>query len=416
MDPIESIMKTFRCVNFILILFLLVSCDEISEPTEEMLVVENRNEECLPPLYAGFSYPINKNNKNVKIPGQNLFVSPQPPWHGEIDLPDFPGIHDWEGRRMGVIQTRAVKNYFEIWIRISRGVEEQSYLAFYRTDTKEWTLIPELIDTLFVDHNNILWGAYSGYRGYSGETFTNGILSKFDENTLSFISEESLAHLPTVVKGDFGNHYSQVILDENNIFWIVVPKDGIYKYNTRTKEIEKYFEISFVYSDIKISSDKVIYILLNMQSLSDGNLFNKVDLNFYDTKTRDADSISLNYLLEPYPFPNRILIDSKGSVWLDSIAYRTKSGEWYQIQRSPLFISGVKGSFGDFQYQTPEVILESSDGRIWFLHSYNGMITLDPSTGTWCWFTTYQSNIVEDTDHNLWMIADNKLYKLPLGE
>jgi len=101
---------------------------------------------------------------------------------------------------------------------------------------------------------------------------------------------------------------------------------------------------------------------------------------------------------------------------LDSIAYRTKSGEWYQIQRSPLFISGVKGSFGDFQYQTPEVILESSDGRIWFLHSYNGMITLDPSTGTWCWFTTYQSNIVEDTDHNLWMIADNKLYKLPLGE
>jgi|GEM_PF-4418861 len=28
--------------------------------------------------------------------------------------------------------------------------------------------------------------------------------------------------------------------------------------------------------------------------------------------------------------------------------------------------------------------------------------------------TYYQSNIVEDTDGNLWMIADGKLYKYPL--
>jgi hypothetical protein len=34
--------------------------------------------------------------------------------------------------------------------------------------------------------------------------------------------------------------------------------------------------------------------------------------------------------------------DYKGRIWLDNIAYRSEDEVWYQIERSPLFISLIK--------------------------------------------------------------------------
>jgi ligand-binding sensor domain-containing protein len=67
----------------------------------------------------------------------------------------------------------------------------------------------------------------------------------------------------------------------------------------------------------------------------------------------------------------------------------------------------------DYRWKSPTILMESSDNRLWF-ESENGLVWLDPSEGKWCWFTTVQSNIVEDEEHNLWMIANEKLYKYPL--
>jgi hypothetical protein len=68
-----------------------------------------------------------------------------------------------------------------------------------------------------------------------------------------------------------------------------------------------------------------------------------------------------------------------------------------------------------YQWDLPEVVLESTDGRLWF-RSTNGTVSLNPQKGDWCWFTTYQSNIVEDSNRVLWMIADGTVHQYDLGE
>ncbi len=84
-----------------------------------------------------------------------------------------------------------------------------------------------------------------------------------------------------------------------------------------------------------------------------------------------------------------------------------------QIHQPSIFITLSRESPFSSRLSTPKILLESADGKLWFHHE-NGMISLDPKKGEWCWFTTYQSNIVEDSQHNLWMIADGKLYTYPL--
>jgi len=84
--------------------------------------------------------------------------------------------------------------------------------------------------------------------------------------------------------------------------------------------------------------------------------------------------------------------------------------------RSPIFITNILWSGLDYRWKSPKVVLESSDDRVWFQSDENGMVWLDPDEEQWCWFTTEKSNIVEDAEGNLWMIADGKLYKNAIGE
>ncbi|MEW5940901.1 MAG: hypothetical protein AB1750_14620, partial [Chloroflexota bacterium] len=70
---------------------------------------------------------------------------------------------------------------------------------------------------------------------------------------------------------------------------------------------------------------------------------------------------------------------------------------------------------GNFYKARPYGLSESSDGMFWFWSSI-GTVRLNPKIGEWCLFTTYSSPVVEYSNHNLWMVADNKLYKYELGQ
>ncbi len=398
---------------FLLLTPALISCvtpiTPMSAPPNDINVVQS--EKCLSPLYGNsFSYPISADNENISYPGLDMFVVPPSPWQIETSLPEFDGLTNWEQRDLGVIQTRQVDNYFEIWIHVSDGLEKQGYLALYRTDTKEWKVVPENIDTLIVDKNGLLWGSYSGYLGYASSMFESNALSKYDEFTNTFIPVENMNNIPAVVEKAGSLFFSRVLLDKEGVFWILVPTDGIYKYDPNSGEVKKVFEFyGQPFRDAEINSKGIIYVLFNNIYYRDGEEQLIYLLKKYDTKTAKKSDISLIYTLEPYPSPFTLLIDSQDRLWLDNIAY-IENGSLYQIQRSPLFISPIREAYNDYRYKSASVVLESSDGRMWFEHQ-NGMISLDPSKGEWCWFTTYQSNIVEDSDHNLWMIADGKLYK-----
>lgn len=406
--------RRFCVFLYLLIMLKLVSCSSPATPIVAQAPSSNAPESsrCLPPVYEGFSYPVKTDNENLSYPGLDKLVLPPNPWRIEAHLPEFPGITNWEARRLGVIQTRQVNDYFEIWIQISRGLEEQEYLAVYRTDLKEWKIIPEQINTLFVDKNGSLWGDRSGI---GSAPFDSRTLSKFDEQTSTFTVVEEIQNLASGVEKTGSYFYNRVLLDNDGMFWILVPEDGIYRYNPSNREMKRFFDLPVIFNDADIAADGTIYVLIYNQFIKDGNLATQSFLNFYIPGTGEASGIALNALLEPYPYPFGILIDNKDRIWLDNIAYMSEDGVWYQIQRSPLFVSSVRETYGDYRYKRADVVLESSDGRLWFLHPNNGMIYLDPEKGEWCWFTTYQSNIVEDSDHNLWMIADNKLYRYTLN-
>ena len=69
---------------------------------------------------------------------------------------------------------------------------------------------------------------------------------------------------------------------------------------------------------------------------------------------------------------------------------------------------------------TPEIMLESSNGVLWFDRftdnsQVDGTAWYNPETGQGCMFTNLVSTIAEDANHTLWFVARERLYKLSLG-
>jgi hypothetical protein len=205
-------------------------------------------------------------------------------------------------------------------------------------------------------------------------------------------------------------YWPEVLLDTRDVFWILVHKDAIYSYNPVTEDIERYIDVpDIIFSKAAISTDGSIFF--SKQS-SNAVVITDEDLYHFIPLMRKLEKISIP--LEPWPLFSNILVDHTGRLWLDSIGWREPDGKWYQVQRSPVFITNILWSGLEHRWKTPKILMESSDNRLWFM-SDNGLTWLDPKRGEWCWFTTEQSNIVEDSQNNLWMVADNKLYKLDLN-
>ena len=140
---------------------------------------------------------------------------------------------------------------------------------------------------------------------------------------------------------------------------------------------------------------------------------NNIWLYRFEIETKSFERIAIK--LEPWPLASSIFADHSGRLWFGAIGWLEPNGAWYQMLRSPIFVTDTLWSGMEHRWKSPEIILESSDNRLWYRSFENGLIWLNPEKGKWCWFTTEQSNIVEDEDHNLWMIADGKLYKNSLA-
>jgi len=403
--------------QFILLILLLSACDVQAMTEPESLPINETTDKCIPPIYDAFSYPVVGYDKNLPNPGNNLVVLPPSPWQVVTSLPQIEDVDygdDSYGQMsvINIVQIRHVENHLEIWVSIPVRAKP-TYLAIYRTDTREWKLIPEQITSLIVDKNGSLWGSHSEYTLI--QPFDMRVLSKYDEQENIFKIEEDLRSLHSGIEKDGFYYYSKVLLDKNGIFWILVPTDAIYSYDPTTRKVIRLIDLPSTFRDAQLDPNGGIYLLVSEFGYESGHEYHRYLIEHYQPKTNKIETFDLNYSIEPIPFANNILIDHMGRLWLDNIAYRDENKVWYQIQRSPIFVSHSKEASNDRKYKSAKILMESSDGRLWFLHRENGMIYLDPEKGEWCWFTTYKSNIMEDTDHNLWMIADGELYKYPLN-
>jgi hypothetical protein len=118
------------------------------------------------------------------------------------------------------------------------------------------------------------------------------------------------------------------------------------------------------------------------------------------------------------------LIDGAGNLWLnDAYAWRTPEGDWQTFHPAPYKYWWYQEIRQYWRYYSPpDPFLESFDGRIWFRidrsndgkNLRTGIAWFDPNTKEGCWFTSESARILEDLQHNLWMVVNGELYKYEL--
>lgn len=114
----------------------------------------------------------------------------------------------------------------------------------------------------------------------------------------------------------------------------------------------------------------------------------------------------------------KFLFANDGRVWLNDILWfrlEKQITDQHLIFRSPVFVTKSEMGLFPWEWERPEPQADTADGRIWY-RSTRGLTWHQPETGEWCMFTTAQSNIVKDSEENLWIIYDNSLYMLPASE
>jgi hypothetical protein len=351
-----------------------------------------------------FAYTTDMDDSNI------VSIAPLYPWVSELDLPT-----KLTESRNSILISRTISNQVELWFKINLfnsylpDYSTEYQFAIYNTSKKTWEYISSevgnsgvYINNLFVTSDGSIWGQNIKDEN-SNSTDNTPVLSKFNEIKRVFEFVEITMQIPSFQKEKILGRlwFSKVYLDNQDIFWVFVHNDAIYTLDSRSSLIERHIEIS--------------NIVTSVTSTPNGGVYFKSD-RLYKYVPEENEITSIYVRLEPFPEYQSILLDQKDRLWFDNLGWLDSDERtWFQIHRSPLFITNVLWSNAEYRWKSGFIQFESSNGLIWF-YSENGMISLDPEKGEWCWFTTYQSNIVEDSDRNLWMIADNKLYKLPLGE
>jgi hypothetical protein len=359
---------------------------------------------CIPPS-TNFAFKASSDGIG-HYPEENIL--PPFPWTKEAEIP--------YGNNLLAVRT-VDNNVKELWIGpLPSQLDSPTHreLIVYRTDSWESRNVSlengldnfQPILDLYVSSKGQVWAFNNaGQR----KSMVPTVLSKYDEASSGFRAVAEVKEIPngTLVNNQlrYGN---QVLLDKNDTFWILVPFDFVYSFQPDSGEVRRYASLEGIRPyDAALAPDGTIYIL--DKAGADDQLFR------FDPDKDELERIS--YSLEPWPPIQSLLVDHSGRLWAGGLGWMNTDGSWYQIIRSPLFITTKLDLEGGpvYRWQQPQILLESSDQILWFV-AQNGMFSLDSQKGEWCWFSTFWSNIVEDSDHNLWTLADGKIYRLSLDK
>lgn len=191
----------------------------------------------------------------------------------------------------------------------------------------------------------------------------------------------------------------------------LVPDDAIYSFDPVAKQVNRILDLKDIvpFSPVISNYRKLYFIQFPTQRLP-GVYPTARDMKVYEFDTKKIALEQLPIWLAPWPFYRNIFVDHNNTLWLGAVGFRKEDGTVYQLEQASIFIINVLESGLDFRWESPQVLMESSDGLLWF-KSTNGIASLDVEKENWCWVSTSFSNIIEDADHNLWMSAYGKLYR-----
>ena len=417
---------------FFVVIFAVTACNTTTKPvtteTDEAFTSSETKENakidenkppvispngCIAPVET-FAYPVSPETGMLPISN----VLPSGSWQIDTSLLD-------ESRYSQLLATRSLNGQLELWILAEPSSQQKTKenvyeFTIYYPNSKTWKTVPAEIGNsgihiykLFVAQDGSIFGL--PYLDHPDKTLEISVLSKLNEKTGVFEFVRDAQAIPTSSASSDGFYSSsKVVLDaQGKIFWVLVPDDAIYSYNPITQESKKHITLPDIdmshLAEAAFSPDGNIYYLS-----FEPNVFtnNNIWLYRFELATETVERIAIK--LEPWPLTSTIFADHSGRLWFGAVGWLEPDRTWYQMLRSSIFITNVVWSGMEHRWKSPEILMESSDNRLWFKSDENGLVWLDPAKEEWCWFTTYRSNIVEDQLHNLWMIADGKLYKYPL--
>lgn len=356
---------------------------------------------CIPPL-TDFAYYA---GQGTRYPEKS--VVPPVPWTMEATI---------ELQTPALLGVRTLPNNInEFWFleRFTLGSEKnaQNQVYIFRTDEAE--LKPVVLDQIFlsslfpvneiyISKDNSVWTTH-----FTISYSKNPILGKYDEINNEILPVAKLfkishhSFLPTLV-----------LFDQNNdMFWFLVPYGHIYSYDPVTDTLEKHISVGEKeFGGAAVTPDGKVYIYaLRYERTSDG----AGDALFLYSPT-DETLERVNYYLERNYRPISLYIDQTENLWMGSNGWMKPDGTWYQTVKSPLFVQATGEPAGDrfYHWFPPDIEFETSDGMLWFT-GRGGTYSLDVEKGQWCWVSTF-SNLEQDPNGNLWLMADGKLYKYPL--
>lgn len=385
-------------------------------PDHYSISTQQAGSECLPPL-TNFSFPVGAitdiGNINPHIP-----TIPPKYWQFQTSLPE--GL-DFQGEEI------SITSHGDVWIRGWRLDGQNKYFIYspngkssiYPNETLEK---PYVVPEQILYNDGVLWGLGTSY-DTRRIVNRNPIISRYDESVGRFEYVENILY--------DAKHYAGIVdakLDDSGFIWMVINQpswvedkmpSGVYRFDPYTQKADYFLAMpeDIWFAKIQPIDDGSIWILAG----------NKAMLLRYFPATADLQPYSgtFSYLPgEDFPYLNinaasPLFLDSKNRLWIGNEGWLNEPTSelpyWYRILQSPIFINVFVDGSGNFYRDIPDGMNETSDGMFWFWGDI-GTVRLDPKIGEWCLFTTYSSPVVEDKDHNLWMVADNKLYKYPLSQ
>jgi hypothetical protein len=364
---------------------------------------------CIPPIDS-FVYSF---DTTKEIPHN---VAPK--WEEVIDVP----------RSSNMVGARTDDNHTDL-IFLTNTMEKNSYffdeMLLFDSNTKKFKSTPAeigksgvYIEKIFVDKENEIWASseISTLLNASPETKVS-LLSRYNDlkNEFEFVPGIDIPYTVNEDKYD-STYWVKGITDGNGIMWFFVPRDGIYSFLPQDGVVKRTTDISqLVPTDLVVGPDNSIYFIdlksVDVEETLPELRFWTDDYDFYKYDITQNTVKKISMYFEPWPYFHSILVDHNGNLWASGLAYREPSGKVYQLDKSPIFITGLHdSSYYYSRWESPEIQMESSDGRFWF-QSENGIAWLDLSEQKWCWISTTKSNILEDDRNYLWLIADDKLYR-----
>jgi hypothetical protein len=397
----------------------------------------NQESKCISPIFS-FAYPVKSDDKHIKISKGEILPSDH--WNPEATLPAFTEIG--ERKRDWLVAVRTIKNDFrELWVlrywdvfsNINNSLSTKVEFLVFNTETKKWNSIPAQVknsdaiagELFFTDDGNI-W-AHNYWETYfttlepplnvsKSSTINDkniSLFSRYDEKQNLFIEVEetkSIANMG-VLKNSIKQYqeWNKILLDKTGMFWIFVQYDGIYNFDPKNLLISRLVDLPNHLNDS---------ILIRSTALAaDGSIFISDDYSsilHFEPKSKKLTRIGGMPLWfeDNYKYYSNILVDHAAKLWVGDIGWIESKNytTWNQLIPSPIFITDNTDGKTLYAWEKPTIINESSDNLLWFTFS-NGLVSLDPSAGVWCWVSTEHNNVVKDSQNSLWTIADDNLYQ-----